>query len=154
MVLITIVMGVYKPTYKWGGPHCTKAHSCSPDGKTPVTDHTVVRVQRLHFHLPRGWKAHHTSLPEVSPGAPGDGRQGAIAKEDLAKERLSGFALKGSLRIIWKKKHRKRWNSKHRTVQKNTFLTCFWGHYQWYYCSLYIYIYMISPILVDIHQLW
>ena len=23
MVLITIVMGVYKPTYNWGAPHCT-----------------------------------------------------------------------------------------------------------------------------------
>ena len=22
MVLITIVMGVYKPTYNWGAPHC------------------------------------------------------------------------------------------------------------------------------------
>ena len=70
-------MGVYKPTYNWGVPHCTKA-----------------RVQRLHFHLPCGWKAHHTSLPEVSPGAPGDGRHGAIAKEDLAKERV-WFRFKG-----------------------------------------------------------
>ena len=24
MVLITIVMGVYKPTYNWGAPHCMR----------------------------------------------------------------------------------------------------------------------------------
>ena len=40
MVLITIVMGVYKPTYNWGAPHCMNIYTMfqSVDGPSAQVD--------------------------------------------------------------------------------------------------------------------
>ena len=107
---ITIVMGVYKPTYNWGGPTLWE--------NTPVTH----RHRRASAAPPFPSAVRVESPPhEPSRSLP----RCPLAMVVMARLRKrtsprngSGFVLKGSLRIIWKK-HQKRWNSKHRTEQKN-----------------------------------
>ena len=42
MVLITIVMGVYKPTYNWGGPQCMISLSCFLGVIPTLTHHSDI----------------------------------------------------------------------------------------------------------------
>ena len=43
MVDITIVNGVYKPTYNWGAPHCSNGTSAFLDDLKPVIFTSVSR---------------------------------------------------------------------------------------------------------------